>query len=397
MTFTGGVIMSYLDLHLHFDGSLPLETVKVLSWLDSESGIEVPNDEGDLKELLSYDYEMEEENLPHGIYERQTAGRRVILRPEEYMEQPPERSDKKERSLNDYLKKFDIPLALLQTEENIGYAVQELAKDLKRRGIEYAEVRFAPQLHTRRGLSQIQVIEAVLNGYTKRLDFTGDPGNAHTLNKLMEYENALGIDMGLSKTFEYPHIRFIFCLMRGNMNDTKLYDANMETVEAARYFMSDGNQLVAGLDLAGAEGIYPTRDYGDFFGIARRHRIPFTIHAGEAAGADSIWEALELGASRIGHGTAAVNDEALMRELAKRGTVIEMCPTSNIQTGAVKSIYDYPLRTFLSHNMKVTINSDNMTVSDTDVTKEFELLENKLSLTQEEKNILMKNAEEGRL
>ena len=389
--------MSYSDLHLHLDGSLPLETVKVLSWLDRDSELDLPNDEDELRKLLTYDYDIETVNQPHGIYERQTSWGRVILKPEEYMQEGEVVEQKKTRSLDDYLKKFDIPLKLLQTEENISYAVQELAKDLKGRGVDYAEIRFAPQLHTRRGLSQIQVVEAVLNGYTGRLDFTGDTGNSDTMKKLMEYENALEIDMGLGKKPDFPHIRFILCLMRGNMKDTKLSDANMETVEAARYFMSEGNSLIAGLDLAGAEGIYPTKDYGDFFGIARRHRIPFTIHAGEAAGPDSIYEALEMGASRIGHGIAAAKDEGLMRELARRGTIIEMCPTSNIQTGAADSIFDYPLRTFMSHGMKVTINSDNMTVSDTDITREFAFLEDKLSLTAEEKAVLMKNADEGHL
>ena len=353
--------MGYTDLHLHLDGSLSPDAVKYLNWMDENAGVELPYDDNTLWKMLS---------IADDIYGSN-------------------------KSLNEYLKRFDLPLSLLQTEENISYAVMDIASNLKKIGVDYAEIRFAPQLHTKRGLTQLKVVEAVIDGYNRRLDFGDD--ESQLTKKLIEYYNYTGIDMGVSKEREYPHLRFILCLMRGNMSDPRLYDMNMETVEVARHLMSEGNDLIAGLDLAGAEGLYPTSDYTDFFGKARRHRIPFTIHAGEAAGPESIWEALEMGATRIGHGIAAAEDEILMQELAKKGTVIEMCPTSNLQTGAVKDMSKYPLRLFLLHNMKVTVNSDNMTVSGTNVRKEFDLLKREIYLSEEEEKILMQNAKEGRL
>ena len=168
--------------------------------------------------------------------------------------------------------------------------------------------------------------------------------------------------------------------------------ANMETVLTAARFLGKG---VVAADLAGAEGLYPTRDFGEEFALARRLGVPFTIHAGEADGPESIWKALEFGAVRIGHGVRAVEDEALMRELAQRGIPLEMCPTSNLQTRAVNSLTDYPLRNFLDRGIRVTVNSDNMTVSDTWAGKEFALLSREYGLTEEEAVKLLKNAKEA--
>ncbi|SNU08588.1 adenosine deaminase [Lachnospiraceae bacterium] len=365
--------MGYTDLHLHLDGSLSSEAVKFLAWMDEVAEIDLPYEDSDLWSLLSVG-SVSASGYGNGI-----------------------RNISEKRSLNEYLKKFDLPLSLLQTEENLSYAVMDIAKNLKKLDVDYAEIRFAPQLHTARGLTQLKAVEAVLEGYQRRLDFSGDDRDSLLTKKMMTYENMTGVDMGLDRRPEYPHIRFILCLMRGSAKDQRLYEMNMETVEVARHLMSEGNSLIAGLDLAGAEGLYPTDEYRDFFGLARKYHIPFTIHAGEAAGPESVWEALEMGATRIGHGIAAQEDEYLMQELAKRHTVIEMCPTSNLQTGAVQDMSKYPLRLFLLHDMKVTVNSDNMTVSDTNVVREFEFLKETTGISDEEKRILRRNAEEGHL
>ena len=147
------------------------------------------------------------------------------------------------------------------------------------------------------------------------------------------------------------------------------------------------------VDLAGAEALYPTDDYEEEFRYARSLGIPFTIHAGEADGAKSIWKALEFGAARIGHGVRAIEDEELMEELKRQGCALEMCPSSNLQTKAVGSLSEYPLRKYLEHGIKVTVNSDNMTVSDTWVGKEFALLSQEYGLTKEEAGKLLENAE----
>ena len=365
--------MGYTDLHLHLDGSLSMDAVKFLAWMDEASGIELPYDDEDLWAALSVNKERLAAHL--GFDE----------------------AENRKRTLNDYLKKFELPLSLLQTEDSLSLAIIDIARRLKEVGVDYAEIRFAPQLHTRRGLTQLQVVEAVLNGYMSRLDFSGDNRDTPLVKKMIEYENMTNIDMGIDNSGGFPHLRFILCLMRGSSRNPKQYEMNMETVEVARHLMNEGNSLIAGIDLAGAEGLYPTNEYRDFFGLARKYRIPFTIHAGEAAGPESIWEALELGAKRIGHGIAAAKDEELMQELARRKIVLEMCPTSNLQTGAVTDMSKYPLRLFLLYDMKVTVNSDNMTVSGTNVKKEFEFLKKEIGLSEDEEKTLMKNAEEGHL
>lgn len=308
-----------IDLHLHLDGSLPAETILGLARKDH---IELAADtEEGLRPYLTARVDCED--------------------------------------LNEYLRCFDIPLMVLQTAENLRIASCELGRDLEEKGLSYAEVRFAPQLHVLRGLTQEEAVQAVLDGF----------------GQVMEERRGR------------IRLKAILCCMRG-----KNCTANMETVLTAARFLGKG---VVAADLAGAEGLYPTRDFGEEFALARRLGVPFTIHAGEADGPESIWKALEFGAVRIGHGVRAVEDEALMRELAQRGIPLEMCPTSNLQTRAVKSLTDYPLRNFLDRGIRVTVNSDNMTVSDTWAGKEFALLSREYGLTEEEAVKLLKNAKEA--
>lgn len=308
-----------IDLHLHLDGSLPAETILGLARKDH---IELAADtEEGLRPYLTARADCED--------------------------------------LNEYLRCFDIPQVVLQTAENLRIASCELGRDLEEKGLSYAEVRFAPQLHVLRGLTQEEAVQAVLDGF----------------GQVMEERRGR------------IRLKAILCCMRG-----KNCTANMETVLTAARFLGKG---VVAADLAGAEGLYPTRDFGEEFALARRLGVPFTIHAGEADGPESIWKALEFGAVRIGHGVRAVEDEALMRELAQRGIPLEMCPTSNLQTRAVKSLTDYPLRNFLDRGIRVTVNSDNMTVSDTWAGKEFALLSREYGLTEEEAVKLLKNAEEA--
>ena len=343
--------MEYTDLHLHLEGSQSSEDLKLLSWLDSEAEIELPYDDDEVDRLLNY------KNSNH----------------------------------------LSLPISLLQTEENLKFAIDALAKRLKSRNISYAEIRITPQYHTKRGMTQMSVVESILDGYTERLDFTGEDMSSPLKLKLMKYENATGIDLGLNTRPEYPHIRFILSLIRGNMRDPKLYEMNMETVEIARHFMSDNNYLIAGLDLEGAEGVYPIDDYMDFIGAARKYHIPFTIHAGENGDPKGIWDAIRIGASRIGHGITAVKDSRLMSELAERGTVLELCPSAELMSGAVETMDKYPLRLLMQYGIKATINSDYMVALNTDVANEFDILKRELMLSDSEIQTLMKNAEEAHL
>lgn len=309
-----------IDLHLHLDGSLSADTLLRLAGKDH---IELPADTAEgLRPYLTAEIDCE--------------------------------------SLNKYLERFKLPLAILQTAENLRIAAYDLGMELRERGLDYAEVRFAPQLHTEKGLTQEETVRAVLEG----------------LRQVTE-ESREGIGL-----------KAILCCMRGD----KSHAANMETVRVASEYLGRG---VAAADLAGAEGLYPTGDFEEEFTLARKLSVPFTIHAGEADGPESIWSALKFGAVRIGHGVRAIEDEELMKELAGTGVVLEMCPSSNLQTKAVRRISDYPLREYLKRGIKVTVNSDNMTVSDTWVGREFDLLSREYALTEDEAEQLLMNAKEA--
>lgn len=303
----------YVDLHLHLDGSLSPEFI-----LDRAE-----------REGIDLGVKSVAELCPLLTANQETA------------------------SLNEYLQCFEIPLKVLQSAEGLEGAAYDLVRRLSTLHITYSEIRYAPGLHTRTGMSQEGAIEAVNAG----------------LQRAMK-------DFGV-KSYA------ILCCMRGG-EDAQ----NMETIELAGKYLGKG---VVGADLAGAEALYGAELYQDVFARARELGVPFTIHAGEAAGPESIRKALALGASRIGHGIAAAADEELMEELARREIPLEMCPLSNLQTKAVKDIKEYPLRTFLEKGIVVTINSDNMTVSGTDVVNEFCFLEEQYGLTKQEKEMLMKN------
>lgn len=304
-----------IDLHLHFDGSLLPRTVLELA---REQGIRLPAEEPDELKLF-------------------------LTAPEDC------------KSLNEYLEKFDLPLLVLQTKEAIRKGMYTLVSSLKEQGMLYAEIRFAPQLHTRKGMSQEQVVKAAV----------------------------LGMQEAMAGSFFKA--KLILCCMRGADNR----EENLQTVRTAAAFLGRG---VAAVDLAGAEALYPTADYEEVFALARELSLPFTIHAGEADGAESVEAAIRMGASRIGHGVRAGEDARLLEELRERRIPLEMCPSSNVQTKAVPSLLEHPILEFLRKGLIVTVNTDNMTVSDTTVEREFGLLREKLGMTQEEHRQLLLNA-----
>lgn len=284
----------YIDLHLHLDGSLSEQSVKELCRMQD---IKIPDN------LIS-----------------------LLKCPEDC------------RDLNEYLRCFEFPLTLLQTEDAITYAVERLCHETDYR---YCEIRFAPQLHTRMGLTQKQVIEAAVKGLGK-------------------------------------NYRLILCCMRGGNNE--------ETVRYASDFLGRG---VVALDLAGAEALYPTRDYKHLFEMAAKENIPYTIHAGEADGPESIRDAVNMGACRIGHGVRAIEDKSVMKLLADRKIPLEMCPTSNLNTRVITDIRDYPIKKYMDMGIVVTVNSDNMSVSNTDVKKELKLIKDSFGIDED---VLISNA-----
>lgn len=225
-------------------------------------------------------------------------------------------------------------------------------------GLCHVEIRFAPQLHTQKGLTQKKVVEACLSGLAQGIrDF--------------------GISAGM-----------ILCCMRGAENRAQ----NIETIAVAGEYLGRG---VCGVDLAGNEAAYPTKAFAEIFCLAKKTGIPAVIHAGEAAGAESVREALALGAVRIGHGIHAMEDPELMRSLRDKKIYLEMCYSSNLQTKAVNSPPEYPLEKFMENGINVTVNTDNMTVSDTDLKKEYGLLQDQLALKKGTLKQLALNAAEG--
>lgn len=265
------------------------------------------------------------------------------------------------RDLNEYLTKFEYPLSLLQTEEALEWSVCDLLKEQEAQGMIYSEIRFAPQFHGRRGLDQERAAAAALRGRARYRRERGGEGMKS---------------------------RLILCCMRGTDNEA----ANLETVEAAAAFLDQG---VGGLDLAGAEGLYPTENFKRVFERAVRYNVPFTIHAGEAAGPDSIWQALALGAVRIGHGVRCLEDRKLVNYLADNKIPLELCPTSNLNTRIFANIRQYPLPELMAAGILVTVNTDNMTVSGVTVKKELELAADTFGLAPSQINQLLINSIEG--
>lgn len=308
------------ELHLHLDGSLRPETVWELA---EEQQIRLPA--ADLEELR---YQMK---VPEDC-----------------------------QSLHECLKRFDLPLLVLQEADALERVTFELTEDLAKEGVTYAEIRFAPQQSMEHGLTQDQAVEAAIRG-AKR-----------------------GMEM-------YPSIRvgLILCCMRGEDKEA----LNLETVESVRKYLGD---VVCAVDLAGAESLYPTEIFAPVFARVREYGLPMTIHAGEAAGPDSIRTALSYGTKRIGHGISAIQDPGLVEELVKENVTLEVCVTSNFQIRSVPSIKEHPIRRLFDAGVRVTVNSDNMTVSGTNVRKELELVKEVFGFTDEEVKRLQEYAWEAR-
>ena len=306
-------IYGLIDLHLHLDGSLSLASVRDLAQLQNMA-IE-PDDEKLLKML----------------------------------QVGPDCKD-----LNEYLEKFSFPCSLLQKPEAITRSVANLRRELKDQGLIYAEIRFAPQLHTLHGLNQRQVVQAAVEGL-----------------------KADGVKASL-----------ILCCMRGNANKTE----NMETVRLTAEFLGNG---VCATDLAGAEALFPNKDFEDLFVLAKELGVPYTIHSGEADGPRSVYKALEFGAKRLGHGVRSVEDPALMARLAREGVTLEMCPTSNLNTNIFNSIEDYPLVQLMEAGIRVTLNTDNIMVSGVSLQSEWEKVLGAFRLSKEQIRTLQKNSAEA--
>ena len=308
------------ELHLHLDGSLRPETVWELA---KEQGIRLPAESA---EEVKYKMEVPEDC----------------------------------RTLEEYLERFDLPLLVLQRADAIERVTYELVEDLAKEGVDYAEIRFAPQLSVNGGLTQDEVVEAAIRGAERGMK-------------------------------AYPEIRvaLILCCMRGADNEA----LNMQTVETAKKYLGP---VVCAVDIAGAEGLFPTENFAPVFAKVREYGIPMTIHAGEAAGPDSMKTALSFGTKRIGHGVAAINDPELIRRLIDENVTLEVCVTSNYHTKVVPAIEMHPIHKLLDEGVHVTVNSDNRTCSRTTLQKEKEVLKEQLGFSDEEIEKMQEYAWEAR-
>ena len=246
-------------------------------------------------------------------------------------------------SLIDYLERFKFPCSLLHIREALYLCTYELLEELYDQGLRYAEIRFAPQKSRAEQLTQYEATEIVLRAM-----------------------HDVPLPCGL-----------ILSMMRGDDN----HDQNLETVEVARQFAKQG---VVAVDLAGAESLYPTHTFSEEFAAVHRAGIPLIIHAGEAAGAESVREAIDAGAVRIGHGVRSLEDPEVVRMLVERGIPLELCPTSNLNTGIFRSYADYPLRRLMDAGVRVCINTDNMTVSNTTLRQEWQHMIQTFHLTDDQ-------------
>lgn len=257
------------------------------------------------------------------------------------------------RDLNEYLEKFALPCFVLQTAEAITEAVTDLCNRLEKQGLVYAEIRFAPQLHVQKGLNQREVVEAAVKGLVSEDTFSA---------------------------------KLILCCMRMEDNEKE----NLETIHVAAEYLGKG---VVAADLAGAEALFATERFEVIFEEAKKLRVPFTIHAGEAAGPESIWAALRFGAKRIGHGVRCLEDESLVTYLRENEIPLEVCLTSNLQTRAVEGVH--PVKKMLEKGLCVTLNTDNMTVSDTTLEREYALAKEMFGLSDTDLEIIKKNVEKA--
>lgn len=264
------------------------------------------------------------------------------------------------QDLNQYLATFELPLKLMQSAQGIRTIAKAFHEQLDTEGILYAEPRFAPGSLTAGGLSQQEVLEAALAG---RADFYAE----HPQSAL--------------------HTAYIICAMRGTGEALK--HKNEESIDLAAAYLGNG---VVAADLAGAEALFATENFSSLFAEAQRKNVPFTIHAGEAAGPESIKAALRLGAQRIGHGVRSLEDAGVIQDLKATKVALEICPTSNLQTRIFESIERFPLEQLLDAGLTVTINTDNMTVSNTTLSHEFELLQQHCGLDKNTARELAENA-----
>ncbi len=261
-------------------------------------------------------------------------------------------------SLEEYLDRFTVTLSVMQTAEALERVAYELAEDAAADGVRYIEARYAPVLNVQGGLSLAEAVEAPLRGLARGEQDHGTVG------------------------------RVIICALRHLQPDVSL-----EIAELAVGYRSRG---VVGFDLAGPEAAYPAGHHARAFAYARDHGLACTCHAGEGAGADSVREAVHVcGAERLGHAARLLEDASLIDYVGEHRIPLEICITSNVQTGAARSYETHPVRQFFDRGLNVVLNTDNRLMSDTTLTDEYALAAERLRFTAEELSAIALNGFES--
>ncbi|NBP12370.1 MAG: adenosine deaminase [Actinobacteria bacterium] len=271
-------------------------------------------------------------------------------------------------SLEKYLKNFDYTIAVMQTEDNLIRVARECVLDLAADGIHYAEVRGAPELFTRHGLSMRNVVEATLEGLRQGMQEAKNLGSSITTN-------------------------LIICAMRQN-------NLSLEAAQLALEFREKG---VVGFDIAGPEYGFPARNHLPAFELLQRKSFPFTIHAGESDSFASMLEAINVcGASRIGHGIRIMDeidisqDQAVLSDASKairdQQIHLEMSPTSNLQTGNIKDYNSHPAGVLIELGFNVALNTDNRLMSATSLSREYKVMQDAHNWDLNQINIMNANA-----
>jgi adenosine deaminase len=243
-------------------------------------------------------------------------------------------------SLASCLAGFRATLAVMQTFDSLRRVALELEQDRRSQGIGYAEVRFCPSLHTERGLSATDAMEAVLAGVRE----------------------GSGPDAGRG----WRAAGLVVVILEGMSSREAA-----ALVELAAGFRNDG---VVGIDLAGDEALFDAKAYAAPLRDAKSAGLGVTVHAGEGGDPSHVSDAVDkLGADRIGHGVSAVEDPRVLSMLAERGTLVEICLSSNVHTGAVRSLAEHPLTLLDDAGVRVALATDNTFFSDTTLDREYAL------------------------
>jgi adenosine deaminase len=256
------------------------------------------------------------------------------------------KAPKEAQSLMDYLAPFDYVLPMLQTEEALSLAAYDVIEQAQKDNIRYIEVRFAPTLHTAAGLTLLQVVQAVTRG-------------------LANGEKVFGVQTNA-----------LLCGMR--------HESLSEIMAVVDLFSTGELTHVAGFDLAGVEEVGFPEKFAPVLEKVRANQIPLTLHAGECGCARNVMDSVKAGASRIGHGVAIKDSPETWAALIAQKITLEMAPTSNFQTKAIDCLANYPFKRLFDAGVRVTINTDNRTVSDTTLNDEYAKIAAWYDLTERE-------------